>query len=63
MGLFQLEIFYDSMILSFYDPSFGLQIGVNLNASANVCSMGNKQEELETCTYLQGYYLTGNTET
>ena len=26
---------------------------------ANVCSMGNKQEELEVCTCLQGYDLIG----
>jgi len=30
---------------------------------ANTCSMGNKQEELETCTHLQGYDLIGVTET
>ncbi|GAB0209472.1 hypothetical protein GRJ2_003414300 [Grus japonensis] len=30
---------------------------------ANACSMGNKQEELETCTHLQGYDLIGITET
>jgi len=30
---------------------------------ANVCSIGNKQEELETCTCLQGYDLIGITET
>ena len=30
---------------------------------ANACSMGNKQEELETCARLQGYDVTGITET
>jgi len=30
--------------------------------NANECSMGNKQEELETCAHLQGYDLIGITE-
>jgi len=39
--------------------------GPNLNASmqTNTHSMGNKQEELETCARLQGYDLIGITET